>query len=114
MYQTPWKNDFTLRHTGGTWVILESLGIEERVITDEIVEFVSGTGTTQYPIYSRISIEWLQDNLGNITFGEDGILESDIKAESLLKISYKTKCRKYLAADTKIEPVQMVAEKKTE
>ena len=114
VYQTPWKNDFTLRHTGGTWVILESLGIEERVITDEIVEFVSGTGTTQYPIYSRISIEWLQDNLGNITFGEDGILESDIKAESLLKISYKTKCRKYLAADTKIEPVQMVAEKKTE
>jgi len=109
-YQTPWADDFSLRHTGGDWVYLEPLGIEERLIEDEVVEFISGTGNTSYPIYARVAVEWLQTNLGTVTFAEDGTLESSVTGESLLKISYRTKCRKYLATDHEDEQVQLVAE----
>ncbi len=109
-YQTPWVDDFTLRHTGGVWITLEPLGIEQRLIEDEIVEFVAGVGSTAYPIYARVAVEWLQTNLGTVTFAEDGTLESSIAGESLLKISYRTRCRKYLATDHEDEQVQLVAE----
>lgn len=109
-YQTPWQNDFDLRQTGGDWVSVEPLGIDERLVEDEIVEFVSGVGNTSYPIYERVSVEWLRADLGSIVFGEDGKLQSDIEGESLLRISYRTKCRKYLVTDAKTEPVQLVAE----
>ena len=109
-YQTPWVDDFSLRHTGGSWVTIEPLGIEVRLIEDEIVEFIAGTGNTSYPIYERVAARWLQTNLGTVTFAEDGRLESSVAGESLLKISYRTKCRKYLATDQEDEQVQLVAE----
>lgn len=109
-YQTPWVDDFILRHTGGSWVSLEPLEIEQPFIEDEIVEFVGGTGSTAYPIYARVAVQWLQTNLGTVTFAEDGTLQSSVVGESLLKISYRTKCRKYLATDHEDEQVQLVAE----
>jgi hypothetical protein len=108
-YKTPWDETYTLRHTGGTWVVLEYLGIEETEKI-EVVEFVAGAGRTQYPIYDIIDLEWLQTNLGTVTHGEDGYLESVVEAESLLSITYKTKCRKWKATDPNIEKVQFVAE----
>lgn len=108
-YKTPWDDTYTLRHTGGTWVVLEYLGVEEAEKT-EVIEFVAGAGSTQYPIYDIIDLGWLQTNLGTVTHGEDGNLESVVEAESLLSITYKTKCRKWKATDSNIEKVQFVAE----
>jgi len=108
-YKTPWDETYTLRHTGGTWVVLEYLGVEEAEKI-EVIEFVAGAGSTQYPIYDIIDLGWLQTNLGTVTHGEDGNLESVVEAESLLSITYKTKCRKWKATDPNIEKVQFVAE----
>jgi len=108
-YKTPWDETYTLRHTGGTWVILEYLGIEEAEKI-EVIEFVAGAGRTQYPIYQVSNLEWLETNLGTVTHGEDGNLESVVAAESLLSITYKTRCRKWKATDPNIEKVQFVAE----
>ena len=109
IYQTPWADDFDLRHTGGDWVFLESLGIEERPVT-ETVEFINGEGRAQYPIYGVVSLAWGQVNLGTITTSEDGQLVASVDGESLLTITYTTRCRRWAARNSAVESVQFVAE----
>jgi hypothetical protein len=109
IYQTPWVNDFDFRHTGGDWVQLEDLGIEERQV-EEVVEFIAGEGRVQFPIYALASAEWKQVNLGSVSFVEEGTLTSSTEGESLLAITYTTRCRRYRARDSRSEQVQFVAE----
>lgn len=109
VYQTPWVGEIDIRHTGGDWVEIEAMGIEERTV-EEVVEFVGGAGSTQYPVYARLSVEWLKTSLGTITYSEDGNLTADIAGESLLAITYMTKCKLWQVTDSKAEQVQLVAE----
>ena len=107
-YQTPWTGAFTLTHTGGAWVQIEDLGIELRQET-ETIEIVGGAGRTQYPIVSRDAIEWLQTNLGSVTVAEDGGVIADLAGQSLLLITYTTRCRLWRVADPRNEQLQLVA-----
>jgi hypothetical protein len=109
VYQTPWADDFDFLHTGGNWVQLEDLGIEERQVS-EVVEFITGEGRTQYPVYSLDSASWQQVNLGAVSFAEAGTLTAAVEGESLLALTYTTRCRKYRARDSRAEQVQFVAE----
>lgn len=108
-YRTPWGNDLPLRHTGGEWVITEPLGVE---ITekDEVIEFVAGSGHTQYPIYAVTAMAWLQTSLGLVRRGEDGTLEAEIPEESLLAITYQTRCWKWQVSSPRAEQVQFIAD----
>jgi hypothetical protein len=107
-YRTPWK-PATIRHTGGSWVTINSMGVEEREET-EVVEFVGGEGRTKYPIMDRLTMDWLEVSLGSVTSSEDGLLKADIAAESLLSITYRTRCHLWEATSPQIEQVQFVAE----
>jgi len=110
VYQTPWINDFTLRHTGGDWVFLEDLGTEERQET-EIVEFVAGEARTAYPIYGVSELVWKQVSLGTVITSEDGRLASSIDGESLAEITYTTRARKWAGRDSVTpEQVQFITE----
>jgi hypothetical protein len=109
-YVVPWQDDFNIDHTGGDWVVLQDEGVEEREVEKEIVEFVVGESSTQYPVYELISYRWLQDDLGEVTFKEDGTLFSADRNESLLEITYKTKCYVFKVRDNNDEQVQVVAE----
>ena len=108
-YQTPWTGAFSLRHTGGTWVQVEDLGIETRQET-ETVEIVAGSGRTRYPIVSRDAVTWGQVNLGSVTVAEDGTLSAGVAGESLLTITYTTRCRKWRVRDPNNEQLQLVAD----
>jgi hypothetical protein len=109
VYQTPWADDFDFRHTGGNWVQLSDIGIEQRQVS-EVVEFVAGEGRTQYPIYFLDSAAWQQVNLGAVSFVEAGTLTAAVEGESLLALTYTTRCRRYRARDSRSEQVQFVAE----
>jgi hypothetical protein len=108
-YQTPWTGAFDLRHTGGRWVQVEPLGIETRQET-ETIEIVAGSGRTQYPIVSRDAVTWGQVNLGTVTFSEDGTLSASVAGESLLTLTYTTRCRKWQVRDPNNEQLQLVAD----
>ncbi|MDY0013892.1 MAG: hypothetical protein RBS40_13485 [Rhodocyclaceae bacterium] len=108
-YQTPWTGAFILRHTGGAWVQIEPLGIETRQQT-ETIEIVAGSGRTQYPIVSRDAVTWGQVNLGTVTFSEDGTLSASVAGESLLTLTYTTRCRKWRVRDPNNEQLQLVAD----
>jgi hypothetical protein len=109
VYQTPWVDDFDFRHTGGNWVQLEDLGIEERPV-DEVIEFIAGEGRTQFPVYALATAIWQQVNLGAVSFIEAGTLTAAVDGESLLALTYTTRCRRYRARDSRSEQVQFVAE----
>lgn len=108
-FRTPWVGDFSLRHTGGPWVTIEPLGVESQELS-EVVEFVAGSGRTQRPIYGVISLAWLQTGLGSVTHAEDGRLVAAVEAESLLAITYMTKCLRWKVTNPRNEQVQFVAE----
>lgn len=95
VYQVPWQDSFDVRHCGKRIVVLEDLGIEERVITDEQIEIVDGSGKTQYPIYALLSGRWNAVNLGGITPAEDGTITTATPGESILYLTYRTKARRY-------------------
>ena len=109
VYRTPWAGTIDLRHTGGSWVTLEALGVESRQV-EEVVEIVAGEGRTQYPIYAVSALAWQTTNLGTVTHGEDGLLTTSVEGESLLAITYTTRCRKWRGRDYQPEQVQFVAE----
>jgi len=108
-YQVPWDGLFALTHTGGSWVVIEPMGIDTREET-ETVEFVAGAGSTRYPIYGLVSVEWQQTNLGTITTAEDGGLTAAVVGQSLCEITYTTKCRLWRVTDQRGEQLQLVAE----
>jgi hypothetical protein len=109
VYQTPWADDFTLRHTGGDWVQIEDAGIEERQET-EVVEFVAGESRTRFPVYGLTTLTWMQVNLGSVTFAEEGRLVAAVEGESLLSVTYTTRCHLFRARSARVEQVQFVAE----
>jgi len=106
-YQTPWDGIFDLAHTGGAWVVIEPLGVEERQET-ETIEIVAGAGRVQYPIYSRDVIEWGQINLGSVTVSEDGSVQAAVAGESLLTITYTTRCKRWQVRNPRNEQLQLV------
>jgi len=108
-YKTPWVDDLSLRHSGGDWVTIEAMGLET-IDKIEVVEFVAGEGRTQYPIYGIGELAWLQSNLGSVTHAEDGRLLAAVTGESLLSITYQTKCRKWRATNPRSEQVQFISD----
>ena len=107
-YQVPWTGDFALIHTGGDWVQIEDLGIEERQET-ETVEIVAGAGRVRYPLHSVVALEWQQTNLGSLTTGEDGAIQAAIDGQSLVRLTYTTRCRRWRVRDPRNEQLQLVA-----
>lgn len=112
VYQVPWQDDFDVRHTAANWALLQDLGVEERTVEDEMLEIVDGQGRAQYPIYELVAVRWNKIDLGAITHDEDGTITTEIPAESLLYLTYKTKARRLLVdmREANPEPIMIVAE----
>lgn len=110
VYQTPWADDFDLTHRGDPGlVLLANLGVEERTVTEELIEIQEGKGRTQYPIYSLGSARWNRVNLGGLTYSENGTIETAITGESLLYLTYKTKARRWrVSGQLGAEPLLLV------
>jgi hypothetical protein len=106
-YQVPWVGDFDLTHTGGDWVRIERLGIEERAV-EETVEIVAGSGRTGYPIHGLTSVAWGQANLGAVSVAEDGTVWASLPGESLLTLTYTTRCLLWRVHDPGNEQLQLV------
>ena len=112
VYRVPWSADVDVRHCGADVVVLADRGVEERVIEDERLEIVDGTGRTQYPVYAVLAHRWSVVDLGDITAAEDGTITAATPGESLLYVTYRTRARRYRVdlGDASAEPLMLVAE----
>lgn len=104
---------YVLTHSSDSGVSVEPFGIVSLKINDELVEFVAGSGRTSKPMYGLSGSAWQKENLGAVTWSEDGVLTAATPGYSLLKVSYVTMFRKWIARDPRIEDVQFRAEKVT-
>ena len=110
VFQTPWDGiERPLQHSGGEWVLREPMGIVEEAVGPEQVEIVAGTGKVTKPIYGVLSKDYKQNQLGAITFGEDGAITTEVAGQSLLDITYITRYWLYKITDILKESVQCYA-----
>ena len=103
------ERKFVVTHSSDHQVTVEPFGIVTLQINDELVEFKAGAGQTNKPIYGLSSVVWQKENLGGVSYSEDGILTSAVPGYSLLKVSYVTRYYKWIARDPRIEDVQFRA-----
>ena len=112
VYQTPWQGDFALDHTDDpSFVRLEDLGVEERLIEDEEIQILRGQGRAQYPIYGFVGARYKARNLGTITTSEDGAIKTTEDGASLLYLSYRTRAHIWAVRDSRDGKVLLVAER---
>lgn len=102
----PWEEDFYLETSGGLWVSIQDNGVIIAPVVGELVEFVDGVGSLTKPVYSALSVTWLQIQLGVVSYAEDGSLVAEVAGNSLARISYTTKYREWIVRDAEIESVQ--------
>ena len=73
----------------------------------------AGFADASRPIYGQLAIEWLREQLGAITYSEDGKLEAEVKdgptdGYSLCAIRYLTKYHKWKVRNEAAEDVQYI------
>ncbi|MCB2217989.1 MAG: hypothetical protein KQH59_18155 [Desulfobulbaceae bacterium] len=122
MYLSPWDDDieFVLIHTAGEHVTIEPFGPVTRD-ESEVVEIVDGAGRTRHPIDEVLATGWREEDLGEVTADDDGIIDAQHKrtwdaahetytgGDSLLAIDYRTRFWRWLVRSPRIEQVQVVA-----
>jgi hypothetical protein len=102
-YISPWREGLRIVTTRPSKITLGTLGEGTRAIGDsnedfpaETLTFTNRESSTQYPIMDLTSIEWLDENLGSVTFtpysttltsGSVGAYEG----HSLAKVQYTTR-----------------------
>ena len=82
----------------------------------EQVEFVAGFANTRRPIYGEPQITWLREQLGSVSYSEDGRLEAEVKTGptdgySLAEMRYTTKFHLWKVRDEIDESVQFFVRK---
>ena len=99
-YPATWRTNLVVTSTK-TGVFLAPLGVASRE-EEETIEFVQGVGQTAFPIDAILSSEWLDRDLGGLSFAPytsqltaTGTAHAD--KYSLLKIRYRTKAITYRA-----------------
>lgn len=118
-FQVPWEKQpvHGLTHSGGEPVPdAEYMGVVEALYPPEDepaerVEFKAGFADAARPIYGQLAIEWVREQLGAITYSEDGKLEAELKdgpteGYSLCDIRYLTKYHMWTVRNEAAEGVQ--------
>ncbi len=96
--------------TGGSHVIVEPRGMHTMTMGPEIIEIVDGEGRVSRPVYGIVSHSYQEAPLGAVSYGEDGTIKTEVKGESLLKITWITRFWLCRVVDRVAEKIQLVAD----
>lgn len=74
----PWTDNLTLDHSALSGLIIQKIGVEEVEFTDNAVEISDYSGSLSKPVYSGVSVDWLNnDSLDPVTADESGQLKTE-------------------------------------
>lgn len=111
VYQTPWRDDFTVTHRGNpSKASVQFMALEEPVVADEEIILQDGRGSAQYPVYAVIGARWNWRNLGTPTFAESGEITVAAQDESILLLTYRTRRKRYKCTEVNLTDLLVVAE----
>lgn len=108
-YMVPWTrlSRVILGHTGGDWVTIDYIGVEEEQIVNEEVVVTAGIGRLQFPCYGGLTWRYKEDSLGDLTYEEDGSIATAALGDALLDVSYTTRFLQWRVTDPRAESVQI-------
>lgn len=116
VYPAPWRVNVVLSHTADALEVIVGSQVvmyrEER----ELVEIFKGRGSTSYPIFQIILVEWEDTNLGGLVHAPDS---SDVTVvgpaqNSAVYITYQTRSLNYRATTSSGRPAQFLLESPVE
>ena len=105
-YPEPWRA-VTLAHTGHPATVITPQGA---VITTrrELVEFVDGQGSVEYPVHALLAVTWQHVDLGAVTANGQALSAAVADGESLAWIDYTSRAIDFSVALDRDEAVQFV------
>lgn len=108
VYLQPWDEaeTVTLRHSGGWWVTVVSLGIGIGSET-KTIEIVGGAGQLPLPVWVVAGYDYQEADLGVLTAVDDGTVTTEIAGNSLVEITWATRYHQFLVHDPRAEDVQI-------
>lgn len=106
---TPWRETY-LSHSGGAYVSIQDMFIEEVQETDELVEFIEGEGVTSRTIHEVLRYNWRERNLGAVSHEQSGALRASILGDSLLIITYLCRQQRWRVRSSEEGPTQFIIE----
>ncbi len=107
-YRTTWRLDCTT--TPGIFLDPQGEILEEH---EELWDFSAGTARAKYPILDLVSVNWVTDSLGGVSFDPYSTRVSASTAANfgygLAKVVYRAKCSKFLlTSSAPIEATQLI------
>jgi hypothetical protein len=102
-FPSPWREGLRIATTRGSVIQIGNQNEGVRTIADsnddypaETLTFESGQSSTQYPIQSLLSLDWLDENLGGLTFTPyattvEASQSGNYQGYSLAKVEYTTR-----------------------
>lgn len=112
VYPSPWRSDWTLKHTGPADIDLTFVAISERTET-ELVEILNGQGRTKYPIKDSLTWKWKARNLTALYHEPYSDVLYSVNATekySLVEVTYKVSCYEYTTTSPIPDDVQFLIE----
>lgn len=110
VYPGPWRDTFVLKSTAIVYIGPRDYEVREET---EVIEITKGEGSTRFPVYSVISVEWIDDNLLGVVAGDDSrkiTTTHPDKKYSIVKLKYNTRCFKYPIVGTLGRYAQFIVE----
>ena len=97
IYPYPYRDVNCVTTADETVIVLDQLSKTEEISTimSELVDFVKGAGSTQYPINTIVDVTWQAVDLGSVSFNQfasDVYSTDPLQGYSLALITYTTKC----------------------
>lgn len=109
VYAWPWR-PIEVAHTGHAAVGLTPQG-EQLVSRRELVEFIAGRASVQYPVYAIDEVKWQYADLGAVA-GSGAELTAAKGGYSLAWIDYTARAHEFAVSDTMEETIQFLVMEK--
>lgn len=109
VYPSPWRENFTVRSTRVGFTTGPQVYAERE--EEAQVEIVVGKASVSFPILSLVSVEYLSDDLGGMSFTlGNSQLTTTIAGYSLAKVRYKVRTMDYAISGPVGESAQYLME----
>lgn len=115
VYPGPWRTNVTLSHTQVPGTVHIGPQAESYREEEELIEIFKGQGSTAYPVFDILEVEWEGTNLGGLAHAVDGadITVIGPEANSLVRIRYRTRCLTYRVVSSSGHPTQFLLDSAT-
>lgn len=112
VYLSPYRNSWRLECTTTPDVYWDDQGEFTEEYT-ELWDFTAGTATAKYPILDLVSVSWITDSLGGLSFAPSSTRVSAPTAVhfgyGIAQVTYRAKCHKFrLTTSVRITATQLL------